>query len=201
MFGTWKTHVRRLVRPLSGSNTIGSKTWVEMNGTTVVRKVLDGRANLVELTAEGPGSRFEGLSLRLYSPQTRQWSLHFANSSNGILDRPTIGEFKDGRGEFYSQDTLEGRAIFVRFTITQTSPDLCRFEQDFSAEVRSVRGTDAGGRGHLARGHCGSDSAGKIPAPFVLADIERMRCPRPFVFNRSLPLVSLVPAALRPVIV
>jgi hypothetical protein len=127
--GKWKTHVRRLVGPLSGS-----KTWVEMNGTTIVRRVLDGRANLVELTAEGPGGRFEGLSLRLYNPQTRQWSLHFANTSNGILDRPTIGEFKDGRGEFYSQDTLEGRAIFVRFTITQTSPDLCRFEQAFSAD-------------------------------------------------------------------
>src|SRR5687768_14066450 len=79
--GTWKTHVKRRLRPLTGSTT-----WVEMNGTTVVRKVWDGRANLVELKAEG----FEGLSLRLYNPQTRQWSLNFANASDGTLVPPTI---------------------------------------------------------------------------------------------------------------
>lgn len=125
--GTWKTHVRRLVRPLTGS-----KTWVEMNGTTVVRKVWDGKANLVELVAEGPNGRFEGLSLRLYNPQSRQWSLHFASSSDGVLNVPTIGEFRDGRGEFYSQETLGGRAILVRFVITPSGPDSCRFEQAFS---------------------------------------------------------------------
>jgi hypothetical protein len=121
--GTWKTHVKRRVRPLTGSTT-----WVEMNGTTVVRKVWNGRGNLVELVADG----FEGLSLRMYNPQTRQWSLNFANASDGTMTPPTIGEFKDGRGEFYSQETLNGRAIFVRFVITPTTPDSIRFEQAFS---------------------------------------------------------------------
>jgi hypothetical protein len=126
--GTWRTHVRRLVRPLTGSTT-----WVEMKGTTVVRKVFDGRANLVELVADGPeGAHFEGLSLRLYNPDTRQWSLHFANAANGILDKPTIGSFKNGRGEFYSQNTLNGRAIFVRFVISDITATSCRFEQAFS---------------------------------------------------------------------
>jgi hypothetical protein len=127
--GIWKTHVRRLVRPLTGSTT-----WTEMNGTTVVRKVWNGRGNLVELVADGPAGRFEGLSLRLYNPQTRQWSLHFANSSDGILNLPTIGEFKDRRGEFFSQETLRGRAIFVRFVISEITPDSCRFEQAFSED-------------------------------------------------------------------
>src|SRR5438045_7886135 len=66
--GTWKTHVRRLMHPLTGSTS-----WTEMDGTTVVRKVWDGRANLVELVADGPAGHFEGLSLRLYNPQSRQW--------------------------------------------------------------------------------------------------------------------------------
>jgi hypothetical protein len=66
--GTWKTHLRRRLRPLTGSND-----WVEMDGTSVVRKVLNGRANLVELVvADGPTGHFEGLSLRLYNPQSRQ---------------------------------------------------------------------------------------------------------------------------------
>ncbi|HYI10268.1 MAG TPA: hypothetical protein VEK57_14505 [Thermoanaerobaculia bacterium] len=125
--GTWKTHVRRLLRPLTGSTT-----WVEMNGTTVVRKVWNGRGNLVELVAESPGGRFEGLSLRLYNPQSRQWSLNFASSGEGIMNPPTIGEFKDGRGEFYAQEMLNGRAIFVRFVISPVTPDVYRFEQAFS---------------------------------------------------------------------
>jgi hypothetical protein len=126
--GRWKTHLRRLLHPLSGSNE-----WVEYNGTTVVTKVWDGRANLVELEVEGPAGHIEGLSLRLYNPQARQWSLNFSNSKQGALSTPTIGEFKDGRGEFYGQDTLgNGRAILVRFVITCSSRDKCHFEQAFS---------------------------------------------------------------------
>jgi hypothetical protein len=125
--GTWKTHLRRLVKPLTGSTT-----WVEYEGTTVVRKVWNGRANLVELKAIGPAGSFEGLSLRLYNPQSRQWSLNFANISDGVLAQPTIGEFKDGRGEFYNQEKYNERAILVRFVITKVTEDSYRFEQAFS---------------------------------------------------------------------
>jgi hypothetical protein len=125
--GTWKTHLRRLQRPLSGSTT-----WVEYEGTSVVSKVLDGRANLVELKVDGPAGRIEGLSLRLYNPQSRQWSLNFANINSGTLVPPTIGEFKDGRGEFYNQDTFNNRSILVRFVIIKITPDQYRFEQSFS---------------------------------------------------------------------
>jgi hypothetical protein len=125
--GTWKTHLRRLVRPLTGSTT-----WVEYEGTTVVRKVWDGRANLVELVADGPAGHFEGLSLRLYNPQARQWSLNFANAANGMLVKPSIGEFKNGRGEFYAQEDLNGRAILVRFIISNITPTSVHFEQAFS---------------------------------------------------------------------
>jgi len=125
--GTWKTHLSRLVKPLTGS-----KTWVEYEGTTVVTKVWNGGANLVELDASGPAGRIEALSLRLYDPQSRQWSLNFANRRGGTLSPPSIGEFKDGRGEFYSQETLDGRAIFVRFVISDITPNSVRFEQAFS---------------------------------------------------------------------
>ena len=125
--GTWKTHLRRLLNPLTGSTT-----WVEYEGTSVVRKVWNGRANLVELVADGPAGHFEGLNLRLYNPQSRQWSLNFAGSSGGTLSQPTIGEFKNGRGEFYDQEMFNGRAILVRFVISDITPTSCRFEQSFS---------------------------------------------------------------------
>jgi hypothetical protein len=125
--GTWKTHLRRLVHPLSGSTT-----WVEYEGTTVVRKVWNGRANLVELDVGGPAGHIEALSLRLYNPETRQWSLNFSNSASGTMTEPAVGAFANGRGEFFNPDTLNGKAILVRFVISNITPRSCHFEQAFS---------------------------------------------------------------------
>jgi hypothetical protein len=125
--GTWKTHLKRRLKPLTGSNT-----WVEYEGTSVVRKVWNGRANLVELEVDGPAGHIEGLSLRLYNPESRQWSLNYSNSAIGTMSPPTIGEFKNGRGEFFAQETLNGRAIIVRFIISDITPRSSRFEQAFS---------------------------------------------------------------------
>jgi hypothetical protein len=127
--GTWKTQLRRLQHPLAGSTT-----WIEYEGTSVVRKVWDGRANLVELEVDGPGGHIEGLSLRLYNPQSRQWSLNFANSGAGTMSQPTIGEFSNGRGEFFDQEPFNGRTIFVRNVFTDITPNSYRFEQAFSED-------------------------------------------------------------------
>jgi hypothetical protein len=127
--GTWKTHLSRLLHPLTGSTT-----WVEYEGTTVVRKVWNGRANLVELNVDGPAGHIEGLSLRLYNPQSHQWSLNFANRNGGTMSQPTIGDFKNGRGEFFDQETLNDRSIFVRFVISDITPNSGHFEQAFSSD-------------------------------------------------------------------
>ena len=127
--GTWRTQLKRLVHPLSGSDD-----WAEYEGVTTVRKVWDGRANLVELVADGPAGHFEGLNLRLYNPQSRQWSLNFASSRGGALTEPTIGGFVDGIGTFYDQELFDGRAVFVRFVITPVDPDAIHFEQAFSTD-------------------------------------------------------------------
>ena len=98
------------------------------------RKLWDGRANLDELEADGPSGHIEGLTLRLYNPQSHQWSIYWANRVKPALENPMIGEFRSGRGEFYDQEILNGRAIFVRFlwtNVTQTSGD---FEQSFSPD-------------------------------------------------------------------
>jgi len=125
--GVWKTHLRRLVHPLSGSTT-----WVELDGTTVVRKIWDGRANLAELETDAASGHLSVLSLRLYDPQARQWSLNAANARVGTLGVPTVGEFKEGRGEFFDQETFNGRTILVRNVWSDITADSCRFEQAFS---------------------------------------------------------------------
>jgi hypothetical protein len=128
--GQWRTQLSRLRKPLTGS-----KEWVRYSGTTTVRKVWDGRANLVELDVDGPAGRLQALSLRLYNPEARQWSLNFSNSASGTMSYPpSIGEFSNGRAEFYSQEMLGSRAILVRFVLSDIKPNSAHFEQAFSAD-------------------------------------------------------------------
>ena len=126
--GAWKTHIRSLQRPLTGSTT-----WVEYRGTLVARKVWDGRAQLEELRAEGSGRQIEDLLLFLYNPQTRQWSLNPAASNDGVMGPRLVGEFRNGRGEFYSvEPAQQGRSVLVRQVWSDITPTSHRFEQAFS---------------------------------------------------------------------
>jgi hypothetical protein len=125
--GTWHTHLKRLQHPLTGS-----ATWIEYDGTSTIRKIWNGRANLVELEVDGPTGHIEGLSLRVYNPQSRQWSLNFASSAQGTMSVPTIGEFKNGHGEFYDQETFNDRTILVRNVFEGITATTYRFEQSFS---------------------------------------------------------------------
>jgi ketosteroid isomerase-like protein len=125
--GTWKSHTSRRLHPLTGSTT-----WVEMEATVVVRKVWNGRANLMELEADTPNGRLEELNLRLYNPQSHRWSFNFATSNDGTIEPPMIGEFKNGRGEFIDQEPYNGKTILVRHRFTDITPDSHHFEQAFS---------------------------------------------------------------------
>jgi hypothetical protein len=127
--GSWNIHLRRRLHPLSGSNE-----WIRFDGTSVTRKVWDGRAQLEEFETDGAGGHIEGLTLRLYNPQTHQWSLYWANSKDGTVVAPQVGEFKEGVGEFYGWDTLNGRPILIRFIWSKTSSSSPHFEQSFSAD-------------------------------------------------------------------
>ncbi len=126
-FGTWKTHSSRLLHPLTGSTT-----WADMDGITVVKKVWDGRSNLAEYKAEGPVGHVELLALRYYNPNAHQWALVFATPNEGTLSVPCIGEFTNGRGNFYDQEELNGKYILVRFSIWSITADTAQSEQAFS---------------------------------------------------------------------
>ena len=127
--GNWKIHLKRRLHPLTGSNT-----WVDFDGTSVTRKVWDGRSQIEEFETDGAGGHIEGLTVRLYNPKTHQWSLYWANSKNGTMEPPQVGEFKDGVGEFDAMDTLDGKAILVRFLWSKTDSSMPHFEQSFSGD-------------------------------------------------------------------
>lgn len=130
LIGSWKYHLKRRLHPLTGSTT-----WVEFDGTGVCYKVWDGRAELDTIELDGPNGHIEGLTLRMYNPQTHQWSLYWGTSKNGALSLPaTVGGFKDGRGEFLDMEPAGpgGRFILVRFLWTNTTTNMPHFEQSFS---------------------------------------------------------------------
>jgi hypothetical protein len=128
--GTWKVHLKKLQHPLTGSTT-----WIEFDGTIAARAVWDGRANFDEFEADSPSGHIEGLTLRLYNPQSRQWNLYWANPKDGTFSGPPqVGEFKNGIGEFYCQDTYNGRMILIRYVWSAITPNSAHFEQSFSAD-------------------------------------------------------------------
>jgi hypothetical protein len=126
--GSWKIHLKRRLKPLTGSNT-----WSEFEGTSVTRKAWDGRVDIEEFVTDGPSGHIEGLTLRLYNAESHQWSLYWANSKAGVIGGPpNVGEFKNGRGEFYCQDTFNGRMIWIRYAWSDITPTTAHFEQAFS---------------------------------------------------------------------
>ncbi len=92
----------------------------------------DGRAQLEELEADCPDRRIEDLLLFLYNPQSGQWSLNSAAITDGEINRPMFGEFKDGRCEFYDQEPFKDKVILVRQVWSDITPTSHRFEQSFS---------------------------------------------------------------------
>src|SRR6476661_183949 len=127
--GSWHIHLKRRSNPMTGSNT-----WVEFDGTSVTRKVWDGRAQIEEFETDSNTGHIEGLTLRTYNPKTHEWKLYWANSKDGNVVVPQVGKFRDGVGEFYGMDTLNDKSILIRFIWSKTDTNMPHFEQSFSGD-------------------------------------------------------------------
>ena len=127
--GSWHTDVTRLMHPFSGSNET-----ITLHGTVKVRPVWGGRAELEEIEADGPNGHWEGMTLFLYNPSAHQWSQSYYNSADPTPSAPLVGEFHEGRGDLYSQDTIGGRSVLVRGTWSDITPDAHRYEESYSQD-------------------------------------------------------------------
>ena len=132
LIGSWKIHLKRRLHPLTGSND-----WVEFDGTVVCRTIWNGLAEVEEFNVDSPEKSIfiKGVAVRLYNPKTRQWTIYWANSKNGAFDpQAQVGQFTGGHGEFYGQDTLEGKPIYVRWTWSNITSPAPHFEQAYSED-------------------------------------------------------------------
>ncbi|MBV8115302.1 MAG: hypothetical protein JO300_11200 [Silvibacterium sp.] len=132
LIGDWKAHVRRLPDRLVGSNT-----WIEYDGISNHKKILDSNANFEEFDVRNTEKnlRIKAQTLRLYNPQSHQWSIYLVDVDNGTLSLPpVVGQFDGNRGEFYDQEDWKGRAILVRYVWLNISPKSARMEQSFSPD-------------------------------------------------------------------
>src|SRR5262245_56712936 len=119
--GTWRVHNKKLQERLKGCTT-----WVEFPSTVTARPIWEGIANTDEFYApEATSGPMRGMTLRLFNPKSKQWSLYWANSANGTLETPLIGGFENGRGEFYDQEMFEGKSIYVRFIWSRITQNSC----------------------------------------------------------------------------
>ena len=129
LIGTWKVHHRMLTQRLKGSTD-----WVEFEGDTVDRKILNGLGNMDENVIHMKNGRVHAISLRLFNPASKEWSIHWSTDRMGVLDIPMIGGFKDGLGEFYSQETHDGTHVYSRFIWSKITADSCQWEQALSED-------------------------------------------------------------------
>ena len=131
--GKWQIHNRKLNTRLNGCTE-----WSEFEATGGMRKILHGIGNTDYFSAIFDGKPFEGMSLRLFNPATRLWSIYWADSNLGVLDPPVVGSFEGNIGTFFTKDVFMGQPILVQFQWDKTDPDHPIWSQAFSPDGGST---------------------------------------------------------------
>ncbi len=106
--GAWKIRHRQLKSRLNNCTE-----WIEFDSTARMYKVLNGLGNIDNIHASFGGKPFEGMSVRFFNPETKLWSIHWADTNTLKLDKPTVGSFDKDLGYFFSRDTQNGKHIVI----------------------------------------------------------------------------------------
>jgi hypothetical protein len=126
--GRWRVRNERLVARLQGCTE-----WETFEAISEAWALPGGLGNMdTYRTDHWPG--FVGMSLRLYNPHTRLWSIYWASNQAGALDPPVVGAIPNGLGIFEGRDVLDGQPIVVRFTWSDITTTGARWEQAFSPD-------------------------------------------------------------------
>ena len=127
--GNWNVRNRKLKTRLNGCTE-----WIEFDATQEMKKILGGKGNIDLFHLPQEGTSFEGMTLRLFNPITRLWSIYWADSDRLILDKPVMGSFENGIGHFYGHDQFNGKNILVVFVWDARNKEEPVWSQAFSAD-------------------------------------------------------------------
>ena len=127
-FGRWAIHNERLRERL-----VGSTDWEHFEAIQECRPILGGVGNIDDFVTDWGGG-FVGMTLRLFNPATRTWSLYWASNRDGVLEPPVVGRFENGVGTFIGRDTHKGTPVLARFTWSHITPDSALWQQAFSTD-------------------------------------------------------------------
>ncbi len=128
--GCWTFHNHVLKERLANSHD-----WFDYDATQRLWITLGGYGNMDDNELRKPDGTYYGLTVRTYDPKTGTWSIWWYDGRNPTdLDPPVRGRFKDGVGTFYSDDTLRGKPIKVRFTWSGITATAAHWEQAYSGD-------------------------------------------------------------------
>jgi hypothetical protein len=127
--GNWNLHNKRLKSRLDNCNE-----WIEFDATVKMYKVLNDMGNIDNIYTTFNGNPFEGMSIRFFNPETKLWSIHWADTSTLKLDKPTVGSFDKDFGHFYTLDTIGGKNILVVYRWDIRDKEKPIWSQAFSAD-------------------------------------------------------------------
>jgi hypothetical protein len=96
--------------------------------------VLNGLGNIDNYLATFDGQPFEGMSVRLFNPKTKLWSIYWADSNEGILQKPVVGSFDNNIAHFFAKDSFQDREILVVFRWDITDKENPVWSQAFSID-------------------------------------------------------------------
>jgi hypothetical protein len=127
--GKWRIKNRKLKSRLSNSDE-----WIEFEATQTNYKALQGLANMDHFYTTINDKLFEGMTLRLFDPKNKLWSIYWADSNSGRLDKPVVGSFEKNIGHFYTRDIFEGKDIIMLFQWDKTDKDNPVWSQAYSVD-------------------------------------------------------------------
>ena len=127
--GRWRVAHRRLRHRL-----VNDRQWDEFGGACENRPIIGGLGNIDDNVIELPAGTYRALTMRLFSPTTRQWSIRWVDGRDMDLGTPLHGSFADGVGTFFGEDILDGTPILIRFIWSDITAQSAQWQQAFSAD-------------------------------------------------------------------
>ena len=125
--GKWKLSNKKLKTRLNNCNE-----WTEFESTQEMYLILNGLGNVDNFLATFDGVPFEGMTVRLFNPKTKLWSLYWADSNEGKFDPPVVGSFENNVAHFFTKDTFNDKKVHVVFRWDARDKDNPVWSQAFS---------------------------------------------------------------------